>query len=733
MAQAPPLPGRSPPRHNLRTFLANPPGFKTSPAKATAHAIAEHSSTTLLAKPRQRLLATELRGHLVGPLDPVVFMKKFTPVQGEVPPEVLENVSFSEMPEFVRHENEMYGPFVETVESSKLFPPGSFTMYDTSVTGEDETKLMPDVSLLLYLATSFKWDFVEFSVEFKRVIAQDGFCDDHAETAIKFLEKLDNDAIELIKGQLAQYAAAQLAHQHHTFVVTIFICGDFARFIRWDRSGALVSKRFNYREDPAVLAEFFWRYGQLSPVERGLDHTVQAATVAEAEKLSKALQTHASNPSKRRIPEDHFYLIQKPFSFPISVLGRSTRAYVALDLSAPDEEHQLVFLKDYWRISSRPSEAEIYSELSQAQVPHLPSVLASGDVLDDSIKSHTTQTQAWRFEEGVCLTETLREYRHHRVVQKLLFRLSSVKNSRELVSAIRDIVQCIGSAAQLAHWLHRNISLESLMITESGEGILNDWDHGIKIIADRDAASARSATWQFLSCSLISNPGKPHDMNDDLESTFWVLVHQSIHYFASTATRHQACMFDERKESSEPILGGVNGKFDYLVANSTTPTITFECEPLNELLIELRCHFLSCLTNSLTAVLNHLNDALGKDNWPAHDVLPDRFPPQSDTSTNKEIRRAHMSSVSSRTLVEGTQPSASTTAVSVEKGFTKRSVTHEDTRPQAGPSKLDSSKKRKADAEEVVEEPATSSSTTNAPKARRPRKKKQKKSSPKPV
>lgn len=152
------------------------------------------------------------------------------------------------------------------------------------------------------------------------------------------------------------------------------------------------------------------------------------------------------------------YIVQRPFLYSRSPIGRSTRAYIALDLAA----NELVFLKDYWRPceqdpEERPPEAEVYVILENKKVRHLPHVRLAGDVPDapntayvgaqENICFQSTVTQSWADKEGMCVCNPLREYCHHRIVQDLAFPLSTVKNSKELVAAIRNAVQCTSSWA----------------------------------------------------------------------------------------------------------------------------------------------------------------------------------------------------------------------------------------------------------------------------------------------
>ena len=57
----------------------------------------------------------------------------------------------------------------------------------------------------------------------------------------------------------------------------VLLTRDFARIIRWDRAGAIVSERFNYVKNPEALLGLLWLYGQMDTDDRGLDDTAKPA------------------------------------------------------------------------------------------------------------------------------------------------------------------------------------------------------------------------------------------------------------------------------------------------------------------------------------------------------------------------------------------------------------------------------------------------------------------------
>lgn len=123
----------------------------------------------------------------------------------------------------------------------------------------------------------FDWARCELSCEVKREANVDPFDDNN----LNSLENL-GDLARSHRGQLLTYYKEQAVRQQRTFIFQLFIIGPFARFLRWDCSGAVVSAKFNYQNDPDALAGFVRRYVHAdTPRERGWDTTKTLASDAE--------------------------------------------------------------------------------------------------------------------------------------------------------------------------------------------------------------------------------------------------------------------------------------------------------------------------------------------------------------------------------------------------------------------------------------------------------------------
>jgi hypothetical protein len=118
---------------------------------------------------------------------------------------------------------------------------------------------------------------MELFIELKLVETSDPFCDpeDPLKPQAKNLRfENDSDVSRFNRGQLCPFTAAHAGSQFRVHIFTLSICGRSARFIRWDRNGATVTRSFDYIKQPHILAHFFWRYAHLNHSQRGYDTSV---------------------------------------------------------------------------------------------------------------------------------------------------------------------------------------------------------------------------------------------------------------------------------------------------------------------------------------------------------------------------------------------------------------------------------------------------------------------------
>ncbi|KIM58288.1 hypothetical protein SCLCIDRAFT_128505, partial [Scleroderma citrinum Foug A] len=121
-------------------------------------------------------------------------------------------------------------------------------------------ELKPDITIYAngsFLKDKNKVNFVvlEMSIELKRNKSYNPFSD--AENTP--FEKCTEDALSM-RGQITAYVTAQLGKQFCHFTFSVVIIGEMVHILRWDCSGAVVSRAFNYVQNPELLVQFFQRF-----------------------------------------------------------------------------------------------------------------------------------------------------------------------------------------------------------------------------------------------------------------------------------------------------------------------------------------------------------------------------------------------------------------------------------------------------------------------------------------
>ena len=185
-------------------------------------------------------------------------------------------------------------------------------------------------------------------------------------------------------GQITTYATAHMAQQLRPWVFSVVICGNYARLVRWDRSGAVFTSRFNYKTSDH-LKKFFTRYGDLDKGPRGVDTTI--TILDDEDQRVVAAKKGIGFIVRSGLWQPRFYEFQldphrkvvgySPSLSTASLVGRATQPFIVWD--SVDQKRR--FLKDTWRIDAiETREGDVYQLLRSKQVPNIASVIWHGDV-----------------------------------------------------------------------------------------------------------------------------------------------------------------------------------------------------------------------------------------------------------------------------------------------------------------------------------------------------------------
>ncbi|KAI0947702.1 hypothetical protein AcW1_009399 [Taiwanofungus camphoratus] len=491
----------------------------------------------------------------------------------------------------VKHvENDLYRPFVDCVKKAKLCPGYKFVLTPHKADEGDESMQKVDAGLYLQKDAPKDgrphWSKQKLWIEWKKETEVDDPLDDKGPPFEALSQQRQKN-----RGQIISYAAKVFAHQHRSFFFTLMILCNHARIFRWDRSGAIVTEKFDYHLYPEKLGEFLWRFSALSDEEQGYDPT--ACILAKNSKeykmmtdmaqdspgcegyvreyFAKSLEgdctrwklsveeqlqaTSSASKSTTKRTRKRDFLVGKPHFLASGMAGRGTRGYVAIDRKT----RKFVFLKDAWRVNlpGIDKEGDVLRVLNKEGVQYVPTLVCHGDVGEQRTITQRIWEQNYEKDKGDqnpflndARRNPLKAHTHYRLVTAEVARpLSDFRDGLELVTMIYDCMNGHMQALEKAGILHRDISAGNLLIVETTDalgnkirkGILNDWELSKPLPKDQNEEGEhdsgngqrqpdRTGTWQFTSAMLLNHSNKAVEIQDELESFFHVLLYNGVRH-----------------------------------------------------------------------------------------------------------------------------------------------------------------------------------------------------------
>ena len=283
---------------------------------------------------------------------------------------------------------------------------------DCTVMNRDHIDLNPE------LESKLDSSLAEFFIEFKTKKHDDPFRlkptadNTEADNTEGRLMHMAKGEASTVTGQITDYTTSILGTQYRTHTFLVLIVEKFARLIRWDRGGAVVTERIYYDTEPHLF-EFLIRYNYADSSMRGHDVTVHDASADEAREariVVKELQN-----VNRLVTVDiqgQHYVIGAPCARPEIPVGRWTQTSIAYDC----QSRKRVFLKDSWRVKlpNVYPESKIYGRLQQAEVPYVPHCIDGGDIGGNAY--HRTRSHEFMDYTLDPASKKITCYRHHRLV-----------------------------------------------------------------------------------------------------------------------------------------------------------------------------------------------------------------------------------------------------------------------------------------------------------------------------
>ncbi|KAF8634180.1 hypothetical protein AX17_004271 [Amanita inopinata Kibby_2008] len=329
-----------------------------------------YTSHHVIRDPRMSRLASETTRRVVGPMPVKTFLELYVPTRTS------ENLRFNrkateQLVQLVQlledvDEIQMYEPWIKAM--NRYSP--NFKIHDVHDEEFSEISIRPDIVLCSGTLNNGKIDpsKIELFGEFKTCSVDDPFTDDDPGT----VEADDNQARDTL-GQMAAYAACHMGIQHRTHVFQILVFRNYARLLRWDRSGVIVTEEISL--EGSTLARFLWDFNHLSDAERGWDSCMRRPS-QEVVDEAKSLLGESQEYWEVSLGEDHEnvpHLVEGA-----DIVGHITRTQdAAVDWGKPymkslrKLQHYILVVEEYGRpLTSFRSSRELLSAVDDAAIAH---------------------------------------------------------------------------------------------------------------------------------------------------------------------------------------------------------------------------------------------------------------------------------------------------------------------------------------------------------------------------
>ncbi|KAF8631960.1 hypothetical protein AX15_002097 [Amanita polypyramis BW_CC] len=342
--------------------------------------------------------------------------------------------------------------------------------------------------------------------------------------------------------QLARYALDCMDSASRHYTSGFYLDGLYVSLWYYDRTYVVRTAKFNFIESPDFLALVLYaisscdsRHGGFDPFILPMSSSPPPFVGCLPEYLPSIDQRFGEQivirPSDG--PMKRFKLTGGLLYAYRGLLGRGTMVFPVTPLEKDDSpRHQVV--KISWPNVQRKREAELIKCLRETiseMVAHLPNVTCC-------VALSAEELQLPRVKMGISVPEDC-ERELHMMAMESCRALWEVGGIKEFQDAFVDCVECHYAAYQFGRVLHRDLSVNNLMVSAHEEqkrplGILLDWDLASRIGNQNEAivsnARQRTGTLPFMSLDLLRAKAPPHRYCHDLESFFYIMIWASVHF-----------------------------------------------------------------------------------------------------------------------------------------------------------------------------------------------------------
>ncbi|KAJ7183232.1 hypothetical protein C8R46DRAFT_939265 [Mycena filopes] len=380
------------------------------------------------------------------------------------------------------------------------------------------------------------------------------------------------------------------------------------RVLRFDRTGCYYSKRINYHTNALFFVKLVVLLSSLSEELLGFDTSIYWKDGQRFMKMTPPeLYNSTTGCWEVNTTELIFTLADEPVFSRRTIRSRGTVCW-----SAEYKGRQYI-VKDYWRAEGRARESGFLKELVGikgvgqmfAYNDDRESVKAQRGFKDDEVMTSDSEGRI-----------VVSRWFTRLVLPKYGDTLEKARSARQLLCAIRDIVQGHRDSLGVKGILHRDISFATLLLSpdEDVSGVLIDWDLAKemnKLIAGHTAeGDSRTGTRAYQSLKLVSVEHAAalghHDHMDDIESIYYVLYAALYGYDTQGGMLHSALLLAWHEPKS--LFGLSQHKNSFLRTPIFAPVTRFngpEAVVLERLVEDLRKFFTARLDAILGAMYPH--------------------------------------------------------------------------------------------------------------------------------
>ncbi|KAG6266240.1 hypothetical protein E4U47_005952 [Claviceps purpurea] len=280
----------------------------------------------------------------------------------------------------------------------------------------------------------------------------------------------------------------------------------------FDRSGPYSGTTFNVHEEPERFVQVLCGYLMMGDEELGLD-------VFTEEKDGRRFVTIPFNPCATETIR--LELNPKPISYRRAIVSRATTCFPAKPIGA--EEFDTV-VKYSWIPSTWTPEADLLRKANEHRVKGVAKTVGYEreitriSKLRDGLAFSTPHKDQIPYDDRVL---------HVLAVTPLGRPLDEFGSILELLECLRDTIKAHRSLYMESGILHRDISINNIIVTEPAKadgykGMLIDLDLARDITKDPSGQRHRTGTIEFMAIGVLL--GRQHTYRHDLESFLYVFI-----------------------------------------------------------------------------------------------------------------------------------------------------------------------------------------------------------------